>query len=1345
MASSLWSNDPVADILYNKYLGIPTVRIGAGTGSNSTFGSATPYVPSENLMIQSVPDATPSDFTVVKTAYANASVAYPHIYRYEKFPLITGSPLVQGVSYVGQGTDLTIYGGRPSSANIMATNTLRHSISKYGVTVQIDGYNTPSTRECPWSFDYDAGVLTFLKKDGVAQVITKPVTMSFYSYQGAFGANLHSVVTSGNVTTQQVSFLGGLNTNNVWIDTPSAVFSVRGNVISTQNFIGDGSLLTNLPVPTLLDVTNKSNTTSNTVQFQNGLTIGSMVIKPQYSYSFTTAGTSTVSFETDVIADVVVIGGGGGGSKLATSGTNGGDSTITIGSVTLTVTGGRAAATTTGGAGGVATSGTGFSGGSGANGLAGGGGGGGSAGSGSDGTAGSGNTGGAGGTGTVPGGAGGDGGATGILPGGGGGGSAGAAGGGGGGGGCAFVFQMLIPAGTYTYTVGAGGAGAGGVNAAAAGAAGGVFIVASPNQIGIGSNVLVSEFASNALTVTGNVSAHYFIGDGSKLTGITGGGGGSGTLQSVTSAANGNTTTVNVQFLGGLTAGTNFDVSNTASNVVTVTGNVAATNFVATGPSGLLDPLYLVGPPPVAPFGAPIRLSTQVLVPWTIPTQVQTGFFPQPLPLLNKMNFSGTILSVSSSNIVSNLSNAILFTTDGTPGQRQVTIAGVTYNVYANVVGSNFTGGELIGYYTNYNSAYNSNTITVPGFKDAGVPERAVVGTVTQLSSTDYRANFLFTPSNIENLDDPTDFPGYSNAQIVTTWTQSNSYSPYNNSIGTLYVKTGISRGVEATSVIPVYPEATFGSNVVTFNTANNSPSVANIFPTFTGSVLQPPSVTPSVTFSPNVYAQPAYLVSNPTQAIPGPLINAFTTSITSSNITVLLNTIAENRGTVPGTSTVTTISVPGGPSLAYKTFGQTQPTTPQSSGAFTLTPVAGSIRDHFEGQLGYQGYYNTANLTASVTLNSLATPQTVVVQQDSTSIGSYQYYWQNTTGVPNVNGATFTLTANALSTSFVTGVNVVVGNSTFDASVTGITNTGPHFQPQSPIQYSILGNPYDQPRFSTLNLSVTVPSSTFANTISPTYTAKNMNGSTAGPPIDVKIIIDPASNALKNLFPTPATAATRGTIGNLRWLSGLSTTTSSLPTTAAVQYDHTQNITTAYDGALQIAGGSFTTRYATGVPGINYGAWTSAPLNTGVDYSTIATSGYRFVTCSWRAPPSDDQFDINGFQKFVFSGLQLDGAPAGLFLNTLNTLSLGSATGPEIYFAFRYIDEALPSGGYSTGWQDLNQYRSVVNSGGTSTLTLDAFQAGTTGTSTTCHLYCVVGLPMSRDIQMKTILLPVS
>ena len=84
----------------------------------------------------------------------------------------------------------------------------------------------------------------------------------------------------------------------------------------------------------------------------------------------------------------------------------------------------------------------------------------------------------------------------------------------------------------------------------------------------VGSDLYVQVSGSNTLTVTNNVAANYFIGDGSLLTGIA------STLDDI--VTNGNTTSEVVSFTNGVT-------SVTASGNVVVAKNVEAEYFIGDG------------------------------------------------------------------------------------------------------------------------------------------------------------------------------------------------------------------------------------------------------------------------------------------------------------------------------------------------------------------------------------------------------------------------------------------------------------------------------------------------------------------------------------------------------------------------------------------------------------------------------------------------------------------------------------------------------------------------------------------------------------------------------------------
>ena len=87
-------------------------------------------------------------------------------------------------------------------------------------------------------------------------------------------------------------------------------------------------------------------------------------------------------------------------------------------------------------------------------------------------------------------------------------------------------------------------------------------VIQFSNGFVVGSNLVVDEIGTNVIDVTGRIGATLFVGDGGLLSNISGGGGGSHTLQSVTE--NGSTTTEVVHFTNGLTSNGTLELLNSS-------------------------------------------------------------------------------------------------------------------------------------------------------------------------------------------------------------------------------------------------------------------------------------------------------------------------------------------------------------------------------------------------------------------------------------------------------------------------------------------------------------------------------------------------------------------------------------------------------------------------------------------------------------------------------------------------------------------------------------------------------------------------------------------------------------
>ena len=769
----------------------------------------------------------------------------------------------------------------------------------------------------------------------------------------------------------------------------------------------------------------------------------------------------------------------------------------------------------------------------------------------------------------------------------------------------------------------------------------------------------------------------------------------------------------------------------TRSLTVDVFGNVVATNLQATCPTGLLDPKLLVGPPPIVSFGTPLQSSTDIVIPWTIPTQIQTGFYPEPLPLLSKMNFSG-IVTLESAQMVQRRSNTFIFSTSGTPGIQDIVVDGVAYNnAYVQVVNPlTFTFGPLTAWYSNYSSGNNKNTITVAGFLTAGVPSEPLTKSSSVSfnpailpSSGGFTASFEYDAPAIQDILSPLDFPGIdsyqfsfsaseqSNASVNRTDTRGPSYFPYVTATQTSVVQK-------------LYPETTYTVSISAKNTVNPGFGLPNTYTFTTGILPMKTLASPQLDFSSQMYASKAYRTSDLTQ-LDYPLVKGSLSRIQSDYIYVSVMNSPSDRGSLKSPTTVLTAltTTPSGPTLNLYNFAGTDDLT-SSAGGITLAKVIDG--DDYQGS-GYAGYYKScyANVVTNLVEN-LTSSQTLTINRNGTPYLSNTYYFQTLVGLPNTSIASLNLTEKNVVTRFITGVNVVVANSTFDASMTGVTNTGASFIPETPIVFTYKTQTFSGRRATDpVTVTVDVGSTDYSNTISLSCNVSNMNGGVNVTPALSNVLIDAVSSIRLDSLGT-------GKIGDLRWLSGVSKITNSLSTSPAVPYDHREDIVAVYSNALQMVNGSFTTA----IPTINYSTW-GFPRNT-VDYRGISATGYRFATFSWFAPPSTVLFDDgSGYQSFAFDGLKLNGTPAGIFRNITDGLSVGSATGPELYFAFRYIDVSAPVGDpFSTPWLDVFSYADVYQGvNGTNVLKVTSYTYSPPSTPFACYLYCVVGLPMGADV----------
>ena len=741
---------------------------------------------------------------------------------------------------------------------------------------------------------------------------------------------------------------------------------------------------------------------------------------------------------------------------------------------------------------------------------------------------------------------------------------------------------------------------------------------------------------------------------------------------------------------------------------VNVFGNVTANAFVATCSTGLLDQNLLVGPPPAVTDLTVTRASTYVSVSWNPPPRVSVGFLGTPLPLLKNLHGKGATVDFTSYDSWSG--NAIVFSSVISDTYLDGSSFGIANQVWVHYAPS-FTGDTINVWYTNYSSQSNQSQIAVGGYVTAGAPSEPLV--VSATVSPTFDASLSYLPPVIQNSFDHSDFPGLSRYKFQVSSIQLNaSTSPPVADIRTLLVSASTPSPKMLNSC---YPESQYTVDISANNVANTMFGTTNTF-AFTTDILPPPTIAaPTLTFpAPTISV---YRVSDQSHLT---AIDSSLTSITSDPFTFLVNTQA-NRGTIPLTTTVIstiTTSVIGGPSLAYHTFGGAAPI---SSTALNLTLNPMTIIDGYSGITGSQGYYQIATANLRINLQTSSAQQSVTVQHDGSPIGfPYTYFYESLTTVPNVLGASVSFTPKTLSTAFVSGVNVVVGTSTFNASVSSVTNTGVNFQPQYPVTFTPSGGSAVNSTILGATATVSI-SQSYAETATLDTVVRNIKGSIV---IPTKTIVGYFDQSSYTLITSTLGA---GNAGALAWFSNPGSVPP--PSGAASSYDQTRSIVSTPD--LQISNGSFTTRG--GLHALNYST-AVFPYNT-VNYSGVSLTGARYATFTWSVPSgqkADHNSSASGYQHFEFIGMT---SPV------VNNGGLIQVAGDTFQLYYKYIDESNPVSNFNTGWFSVTDTDNAALVNGTRTVTVNT-NNNYVATSGSCKVYMIVGLPMSQPVAFKFVTL---
>ena len=288
--------------------------------------------------------------------------------------------------------------------------------------------------------------------------------------------------------------------------------------------------------------------------------------------------------------------------------------------------------------------------------------------------------------------------------------------------------------------------------------------------------------------------------------------------------------------------------------------------------------------------------------------------------------------------------------------------------------------------------------------------------------------------------------------------------------------------------------------------------------------------------------------------------------------------------------------------------------------------------------------------------------------------------------------------------------------------------------------------------------------SSVYANSITISGVAKNPFGSSApvaSPPISA-ILDGPSYTLVYTTLPQtlPSLVASTPAVG-FRVSSAVAGVTNVPPFNnsgtpyASTAYDNTQSISTLQEA--QVANGKFTTKAAQLYSYLNYSTYLYSPtqLNT-VDYSSIASTGYRFVTFAWRITPASP---ILYGSSLVF---RLNNTTP---ITVTNSIAYAGGTPILLFYRFEDVASSAPTNGasMSSGWINGNSTTGTALTSGNYYLPTTHTSApnwglnsvtvnGTTSTSfnvglyplniTTqeVRLYCRIGLPMAESFNFASV-----
>jgi len=523
------------------------------------------------------------------------------------------------------------------------------------------------------------------------------------------------------------------------------------------------------------------------------------------------------------------------------------------------------------------------------------------------------------------------------------------------------------------------------------------------------------------------------------------------------------------------------------------------------------------------------------------------------------------------------------------------------------------------------------------------------------------------------------------------------------------------------------------------------------------------------------------------------------------------------NRGPIQETGVIMTLTAKVnstiGPSVTYTGFPAVTPSL-ATANSITITP--NSVVDYYGTGNANSDFYLTSKniitasgLVAGTDMNTLTATQTFKNLTTSTALADFYYDTPVTTGptgsINSISISNMTKVSGASIYNNPSGTAVI----TIDASA---NNMGTYFY-RSPLityNYTINGTLVASKSetnlanvrasdinngnmFTNGNLNFTTPNTltnvTSMTSISVNAVAKNIFGESLLTGKTLSVITDAASITFANTMnqsSIPSLSLTVAVIGRRIWSAPI--VSNNCPD---LLYDGNMYYTYPYDDSwditstnqlsagrtintsteLMIKDGLFTTTTAA------YSDYSGYAGNSGINYSGVARTGYRFVTFCWKVPPRSGA----GYKGLSFTFNSINNlTPATA--TSISTLGINGTTGvsPRILVFYAFQDVAAPtyvgsvSGGYkyNTYWLNGN----IKGSGGTvpnldaimykpnptnsaftygyygcqtaaispisgSTTTLPVFMPSIVDTNDSSYLYLRIGIPMyNTNIQFGSV-----